>query len=119
LPNVKKDEDKLIFANIVIDYSEFMYDEFIDNADLTYKDATISGIKKGYLDRYFYKTLGDANHLKDNAVLVVGSKTWPNKENAFNVRKYFEYLKLEKQKRQISEEEQKVIARIEAMIKKT
>jgi len=37
-----------------MDYSEFMYDEFVDDQSV-HKDASILGIKDGYLDRYFYK----------------------------------------------------------------
>ena len=71
-------------------------------------------MKTGYLDRLFYETAEVKFH--SNGLPI--KKWYPMKKNAFNIRIYYEGLKLKKQKGTISESEQKITDRIEAMIVK-
>ena len=115
LPDVQSTKDKLILSEIVMDYAEFMFDEFVSKPELSSVTVSITGMKEFLLNCYFYE---EKNEVKDPTEEVKNSESWPHKTDSFNVRKYFEFLKSDSQKRELSEEEKKMMLRIRAMIEK-
>ncbi len=115
LPNAHDAKDKLILSAIVMDYAEFMFDEFVSKPELISVNVTVTGMKEFLLNYYFYE---EKNEIKGQTEEIKNSEFWPRQADSFNVRKYFESLKLDGQKRELSKEEKEVMLRIRSMIEK-
>lgn len=107
LPDVKKNSEKVELSKIVIDYFDFMSSNFF-KVESSSVDSSVNGFKDGLLRYYFYEK-SKPNNFKFN-------KYWPNEEKSFNIRKYYDFLEVEGQKRELSKEELNIVNQVQIMI---
>lgn len=106
LPDAEENTEKVELSKIVIDYFSFMSSRFLKEGKSSI-DSSVDGFKEGLVSYYFYEKAKPRLNTRPY---------WPNEEKSFNIRKYFNFLKVEDQKRELSKKERNIVNQVQIMI---